>query len=175
MSATSIYIALKPPPALAAVLAIPGGHTPETIHLTLAYLGHTEDYTPAELKLLQAAIASFAANQSALAGSITKSGSFAPSIDSRGRGVLYRAVEIDGLAQMRAGLVAHLALSGFVPASDLSFVPHLTLAYFAPGFLFPLPSPPLPWVASTLTLFVGAKEIALPLQEPPSLDSPKLL
>ena len=172
---SSVYVALVPPAGRSLALALKGGREPNQIHLTLAYLGLATDFTPERLDALRICLSRFVSTQSPLDGFVTTPGRFTAGVATKGRSVLWRAVEIEGLDEMRASLVAHLASSGFPLATTLPFVPHLTLAYTTPDAPLPDAPPPLPWSPTHLTLFAGTVQTAFPFQKPPLLSTPSEL
>lgn len=92
------------------------------IHLTLAYLGHTDGV---DRDRLHAAVRAFAAQHDDLHGTLSGLGTFLNG-DSH---VLWAAVDIPGLAAVRTSLVDALTVAGLPVANDHDFTPHITLSY----------------------------------------------
>lgn len=127
----SIMVALYPPPAVAASLALAGGENPDELHVTLAYLGKIPDQ-PVDKATIEAAVAEVAAAEtSPMEGSYNGLGRFVA--DDRGEGwPLVALVDVPGLSRFREDLVDALDEAGAEVADNHGFTPHTTLAYVAP-------------------------------------------
>jgi len=106
-----------------------------------------------------------------LAGRIASPGRFTRSTSPRGHDVLWRGVEIDGLDALRERLLQAIAPLGFAAVNGLPFVPHLTLAYLAPGTQFEFSPPALPWSPAALTLVSGRRSPSFPFSPPPPVET----
>ncbi len=128
-----VMIALYPHPEVARKLALPGGEASEDLHLTLCYLGKAEDFEPTALLNLPGKIGEVAERSAALEGSISGWGCFSPSERTEGQEVLWAAVDVPGLTELRDDLAKVCAEMGAPPVDAHSYQPHITLAYREPG------------------------------------------
>lgn len=127
-----IMLAFYPPDDIAQRIAIDGGDDPEELHLTLAYLGHVEDWPAEQLSQLPGLVSVYAANSMPMAGQISGMGRFAASPQSGSQDVLYQSVDLPDLPRWRQGLIDWLEDAGFSRPSEHGYVPHITLRYLPP-------------------------------------------
>lgn len=114
---TSTMIALKPRPAEAAALADPGGDPPEILHVTLAYLGDSDQ----PLSEIADALKPVAATHGPLSGVVGGVGMFHPA------GVGIALPDARGLTEVRQGVVEALTDNGIDYSRDHGFTPHITI------------------------------------------------
>lgn len=151
-------IAFRLPAALAADLALEGGEPPESLHLTLAYLGRTSVLDADALERAAGVVQSFALRSRPLEALVGGLGRFTASRTTDGLDVLVALVDAPGLGAMRAELVAELDRAR-VPVSKVhDFMPHVTLAYIPSRAALPIQSiATRSWVVGALDWYVGGK------------------
>jgi 2'-5' RNA ligase len=123
-----IMVALYPPPEMADKLAggQPGDLSPGDMHVTLAYLGTTDDVTPEQLNAAREAIASVANTQTPFSAQVQGVGTFhAPESDDPH----WYSVDAPGLAALRTQVVQALESVGVQPRTEHDFTPHMTVRY----------------------------------------------
>lgn len=113
----SAMIALKPTPEQAAALAMDGGENPADLHVTLAYLGETDD----DLAPLVDALAPVAGSHAPLQGTVGGVGVF-----SQGIGIVLP--DVPGLVELRQAAVEALAKHGVDYGRDHGYTAHVTAA-----------------------------------------------
>ena len=125
--ARSAAVVLPLPPngreALANVAQLPI----DQLHVTLAYF---ERLTDEQLAALRSVVAAWATWVRPIAAQIDGHGRFA---GENGVDPVFAAVDSPELANARTSLVALLAAVNLEPSTKHPFVPHVTLAYVAPG------------------------------------------
>jgi ribosomal protein S18 acetylase RimI-like enzyme len=117
VASTSTMIALKPRPVEAAALADPDGDPPEILHVTLAYLGETDQ----PLQEIADALKPVAASYAPLSGVVGGYGTF----DPPGVGILLP--DVRGLVETRTAVAEALLDAGINFSRDHGFLPHLTV------------------------------------------------
>jgi 2'-5' RNA ligase/GNAT superfamily N-acetyltransferase len=152
-NSTGVMVALVPPREIAEQLAMKDGQPVDDLHVTLAYLGKTSDYTPEQLKLLPQIVSSWALRQKPVDIRIGGTGKFNSS--HKGQHVLYAAVDIPGGAQMHADLARYLQGHGYELPSEHGWTPHLTLAYVDRHFRFMPHLDEHRWTADQVVTEVG--------------------
>ena len=153
-------IALYPPPAVAAQLALPGGEPAAELHVTLAYLGRLSaigDLNKATAALQKVWLGA------KLTGQLGGIGMFPPSESSEGRAVAWVPVDVPGLAELRQAIVQELDGVGLAPKANHGWTPHLTLAYLEPGAAPPAPVPAAPVTFNEIWLVCGEQRQRFPL------------
>lgn len=125
---SGIMVALAPPKHVVDTLTQEGGEPRHDLHVTLAYLGKTGEYSPQQLKDLPDHVASWAQKHDGPNMLISGSGTFLrPDEDSPH--VLHALVNAPRLHRIQAHLVDQLRAKGYNPREDHGFVPHITLGY----------------------------------------------
>lgn len=165
---TGVMVALMVDEGTSADMAITGDPraTPgDALHVTLAYLGSTEDYEDeAETisKILEA-IREVADRNDRIAGEISGVGRFStPDGDA-----FYLSYDSPQLPALRQELMEALEGVGLEPAMDHGFSPHITLTFLEPGAEAPLPRvEPKPMTFNDITLVFGSAHIRTPLGQP---------
>lgn len=122
VSSSSTMIALRPREKQAAWAARDDALEPETLHVTLAYLGETEG----DLEPVRAALARVAASHAPLEGEVGGVGSFKDMGDGHPEILL---PDVPGLVELRVAVTEALHRSGITYARDHGFTPHLTVDY----------------------------------------------
>lgn len=129
-SGTGIMAALAPPKYVTDHLVLGDEHAePEhDLHVTLAYLGKTGDYSLRQLADLPEVLDAWAEGQRPMRLAVQGSGTFlAPSEDAPH--VLHALVNAPNLHRMQAQLVDHLKHYGYRPSEKHGYIPHITLGY----------------------------------------------
>lgn len=125
-----IMVAFMLSPDVAAQLAVPGGEPAEDLHVTLAYLGDADEWTPAQQQGMQRIVSAFARSHPALSGRLSGVGRFnAPEGEPE---PVYASVDVPDLPAFRQALVKVLADGGYIANKEHGFTPHCTLAYLEP-------------------------------------------
>jgi len=169
---TGMMLALMLDDATAQRLAIVGGEPASELHITLAYLGDMDDpetdgrYQPDTMREPMVRIVSaIASTASPLAGRVAGIGRFAPA-ETDTTPVL-ALVDVPGLAEFRAELVAALDQAGYFIADNHGYTPHITLAYIDQHAALPLKAmPPLELQFDTVWLCIGDERIPFKLGTP---------
>lgn len=156
---TGVMVAFFVPREVAQQIAVPGGEKPEEHHITLAYLGKKDDYTPAQLRSLRKEVANFAADEQIPHPATLTGVKRFPTNAEEGTYPVYAAVDAPKLEQWRERLMKRLEAAGFAPSRQFAdYVPHITLAYVPDGE--PLPADDVPHASfplDTVTLAVGGE------------------
>lgn len=152
-----VMLALYPPAAVAAVLAIPSGMPAAALHLTLAYLGDAASYSAEQLAQLARVARGVALVRAPVTGTISGHTLF-----TTGDGAampLVALVDSADLPGLRQQLVMAMAINGFVVPADHGFTPHITLDYQREDHpISPPNAPPAdPIRFDRLTLVIGDK------------------
>ncbi len=128
-----VMLALVPPPEFVRVLADPQGEPAEEHHVTLFFLGTTEDVGGEEgRRRLEAAVLDFCAHSGyrGLTGRFGGYGVFPPSPGSDKKHVLFALWNVPGLAEFRTWLGRYLESHGVLrQQEEYGFVPHETIRY----------------------------------------------
>ncbi len=137
-------------------LAIPDGEPAEDLHITLAFLGDSSDFT-GDIEQLKRCIAAIASEMKPLQGKVSGVGRFSPSDSSDDTSPVIALVDVQGLHRLRDALVMHLEALGIQPANDFAYTPHITLAYIDPDAPMPIIDiqPPVYLALDTICLAVG--------------------
>jgi hypothetical protein len=127
-SGASTMVAVKPRADEAAALATPGGDPAEVLHVTLAYLGETEE---ADVQAVADALRAVAATHAPLAGEVGGLARFAENDEGAAPAVLLP--DVPGLVELRVAVTEALVAAGVGFSRDHGFTPHLTITYFDPA------------------------------------------
>lgn len=147
----------------AQALAVPDGEPVSDLHVTLAYLGDTSDYT-GDIEALKSLVGSVAATSQPLLGKVSGLGRFTPSESSDGMAPIYASVDVQGLQQFREALVQQLASIGCETANNFAYTPHITLMYIDDDAPVPIKNiPTVPLDLNTLWLAIGDERYAYPM------------
>lgn len=123
---TGVMVAFYPDEDLAAALVQDEGEALEDLHMTLAYLGDSEEEV-IDYPALQRAVAKWARRMTPISGVISGVGTFTAGTDP----VTYASVDIPQLPEAREMLVKILESEGLHVKSNHGYTPHITLAYEA--------------------------------------------
>lgn len=158
---TSSIVALWPDPADAAALAVPGGERADDLHLTLVHLG---DLTDEQAATARSVVGRLAAGQPPLTARVAGLGRFLPTADSDGLECLHALIDAPALGAFREALAEALAAAGLPVSQEHGFLPHITLAYLAPGAPAPdAPGAARPLAFDAVTVAVGHERSAFAL------------
>jgi 2'-5' RNA ligase len=127
-----VMVALYPSPEVASRLAVKGGIPEKEIHLTVAYLGKTDDVP--DQKGITEAVKACASSCRSLKGTVGGIGKF----NGGEKDVLYVPADVPGLFEMRGDLMSRLKEIGVECSKLHDFTPHVTLTYFGKGEKMPL-------------------------------------
>ncbi len=120
VQSNSTMVCVKPRPDEAAALADPDGSPPETLHVTLAYLGELDG----DLRAVVDALSAVAASHAPLAGVVGGYGQFGMPDGSR-VGILLP--DVPGLVELRVAVTEELQEHGIDYSRDHGFEAHLTV------------------------------------------------
>jgi HK97 family phage portal protein len=148
-------------------LALPGGEPVSELHITLAYLGDTEEKPEDDLLRphtspfkIRNTIATVVAEAKPLSGVVGGVGRFQPA-ETETTPVI-ALVDVPGLAEFRTALVQAIEAAGYFIAEDHGYTPHITLAYIDASAPMPVESvPTLPLTLDTVVLCVGGEQTPL--------------
>jgi 2'-5' RNA ligase len=116
-------------------LALDEGESAKQLHVTLAYLGETSEYSEQLVGNLHEIVASWAEGQSKFTATVQGVGTFLPA-EEDGQHVLWASIGAPGLHRVHTSLVDYLKGHGYDPRENHGFVAHLTLAYSPYHFRF---------------------------------------
>jgi 2'-5' RNA ligase len=129
----SLWVGFWLPSDVANEIAIPGGELPGDLHLTLAYLGKSDELPGDATERLRIAVQAFALTVQPIELRLCGVSRFSAEHGSDGKDVIYAVVDCGGLQDFRWRLCMALYEAGLSPRSDHAFTPHVTLAYVEPG------------------------------------------
>lgn len=123
---TGVMVALFTPE----LAGLPGVTEPQDdLHITLAYLGNTDDIQLARRKdRLIACLTAWASSEPPLIGVVNGLGRFF-NAESDGTNAVYAAPDVASLPDARQRLIRCLGRAGIFAADNHGFTPHITLAY----------------------------------------------
>lgn len=164
-------VAFMVKPEIAAKLALPGGENAEDLHMTLAFMGNTDDDPPDgyvspvnTLDNLRLVLSSFAKHQEVLNGATGGIGRFSPSPSSDEASPVIALVNVPGLQEFRRNLVETLETVGYFIHKEFDYLPHMTLAYLDPDAPMPADDlPALPLIFDELCLAIGDDRYVFPI------------
>lgn len=123
MTALSTMVAVKPRPDEAEALADPDGDPPETLHVTLAYLGEYDG----DLQQIADALRLVAASHAPLEGTVAGYGTFAGAEGAPWPAILLP--DVPGLVELRVAVTQALVASEIDYSRAHGFAAHVTLKY----------------------------------------------
>ena len=127
---TGIMVALHVDPDTAKALALTGGEPPEQLHVTLAYLGKTDDPPNASESEVLDALRQLAKRHAPVTGEVGGHGRFS----NKGEGVpLILLPDLPTLPALRDDLISTLDDVGAPANQKHGYTPHITLQYLQPG------------------------------------------
>lgn len=122
---SSIMIHLVPPLKVARKLAQPGGESVNELHVTLAYLGKTSEYSRSQLTQLPKLVEAWGKTAPRLKASISGAGTF---ITPDGH-VTYAGIDIPHAGKWRESLVDMLESHGYKVHHNHGWTPHCSLVW----------------------------------------------
>lgn len=154
-------------PSEAQRLVIPGGESMMDLHMTLAFLGNSDDVMQVtgdkDFKYLRSVLAEYASERMEMPATVSGIGRFT-SVPQGAQTPVYASVDCPELPFFRQSLVSRLMMGGYTPDMTHGFTPHVTLAYIPADAPMPLETvQPVDLRFDTLTLAVGGKRYAFPL------------
>lgn len=153
-------------PDSAALLATPGGQSAESLHITLCILDiDGEQLSDLQTARLLTAVDDLAAWTVPLEGVISGMGRFYAGEGSDRQDAVFAIPSVPELNDLRADLVRRL-YERDLECSDLhAWIPHITLAYVAPGAESPVAAvPTIPLRLDALTVAIGDRQTVIPLR-----------
>lgn len=166
-----IMVALMIPESLGQTLAVPDGQPSTELHVTLAFLGTTQEINDDSdylLRLLQA-VRDVAEQHGPLSGVLSGTGRF---IGGDGaKDVYYVSADIPGLEDVRYELMEALGTAEIEPNKEHGFTPHVTLAYISPDAELPpgrFTKRPVEFEA--ISVVYGTNTIPVPLGGDPNAE-----
>lgn len=123
-NSTGVMVALRPPDVVCEALAQEGGESVEEMHITLCYLGNTDEIDRDDA---EAATLAFAEQAGILSGRLAGFGQFLNGGEEPA--VLIALWDVPGLDRFRLALKDSLAGVGVKRAENHGFTPHTTIAY----------------------------------------------
>jgi 2'-5' RNA ligase len=165
-----IMVAIYPPSNVAHVLAgDQEGDEPESeLHVTLAYLGTVDEFTPEQLAKASDALTKLSMRTQAINAHVQGVGTF---IAPDGNDPHWYSVDAVGLAQLRTDIVLALEAVDVEPRVDHDFTPHMTIRYG--GESLPEKIPPggeVEWLVSSFCFVVGTDVQEIPLSTSENSD-----
>jgi 2'-5' RNA ligase len=134
-----------------------GGEDPEDLHMTLVFLGTTEEHDEESLARARATVRAWARATSPMAATIQGPGRF--TTPSGQKDVVYANVDAPSLPDARADLVRRLRSARVSFKENHGFTPHITLAYIEQNQpTRPLRIAPVQSMFSKVVLAVGGKQ-----------------
>jgi 2'-5' RNA ligase len=127
-----VMIAWVLPNALAERLALPGGESPSSLHMTLCYLGKLSEIGDEALDKARMVCRFIALRLSPPGGRISGVGRFALD-DDDSKECFYLSVDMPALPEFRAELVRVLGVAGVDYRKDHGFTPHVSIKYLERG------------------------------------------
>lgn len=161
----SLWIGYPMPPEVAAGLAMPGGQSADSLHLTLAYLGKLSMLPADAPDRARAAVEALSFAAQPIEIHLNGVARFEASDSSDGLDVLYATVTSDELCYLRERLCNALYQVGLSPLTHHEYVPHVTLAYVDPAAdPVTVTLPNLELSLDTIAVTAGGETAAYPLR-----------
>ncbi|PIG96914.1 2'-5' RNA ligase family protein [Deinococcus sp. UR1] len=161
-----IIIALAVPADAARRAAVPDGLPADEMHVTLAYLGTTDQQTDAvPLLNLAHALSDLADHTPPVTAHFGGPGKFLGV--AGGKDAAYLSVDAPQLPQLREATVRAAQQAGMTVDTTHGFTPHVTLTYQEPGTPHPREQKiDDPFAFPTLGLWIGGSRVSFPLRAP---------
>lgn len=162
---TGAMVALYPTAEQAQQLALDGGEDPESLHVTLAYLGKAADLTPQQKAAAASVCSAMASLHAPLEGTYAGVARFSASESSDGLDPVVALPDVQGLVALRNLLCEHLQAAGIPLPSEHGYQPHTTLTYVGQEDPMPLDRLPetVPATFSHVCLVMGGTRSDFPL------------
>lgn len=163
---TSCMVGLWLSPDTAAALTASAAVPPESLHITLCMMEmDLTAMSDVQRARMLTTVDDIAAWTAPLSGEITGMGRFYASESSDGMDVVWALPSIEGLAALRDRIVERLEECGLECSDEHEFMPHITLAYVAPGSASPIEAVPmLPLAFDRITVAMGEQQTEIPLR-----------
>jgi 2'-5' RNA ligase len=158
-----MMIAVVPPASLVEDLVLEEGESAEQLHITLAYLGQTSEYSEDMVNQLPELIEAWAEGQATIEATAQGAGTFVKS-EEDGTHVLLCLIDAPGITRMHVGIIDYLKGHGFDPRENHSFTPHLTLAYGKHHFRFMPKVERQTWKVHEVWVCIGGRWESFPLR-----------
>lgn len=149
-----VMVAFFLDPEMAQQFAVDGGEPPESLHMTLAYLGD-QDEAGVSADELARVVGEWAAQTPPISGEISGHGVFT----NGDKPVTHMSVDCPDLPAARQSLIEHLQANGLHPRMDHGFDPHITLAYDNK----PVEVPATPVTFNKVTVSHGENDMDMPM------------
>lgn len=141
-------------------------------HVTLVYLASDAAQLAAHKNALVACVASCAAQQGAITGTVNGYGRF-QAVEGDEQTALYANIDCPELPAFRQKLYDAACRAGCEPIDNHGFSPHATLAYLPADTATPdLEIPPIPLTFRSIALVWGGETLTFPLTMPAPLEEP---
>lgn len=162
-SGTGVMVAIAPPKKVVDHLTIGEEHAEPAhdLHVTMSYLGKTDEYKPGQLRDLPEVVSSWAEGHRPLDMSVQGAGTFLAH-DEDSPHVLHALVNAPRLHRLQAHLTDHLKHYGYNPREDFGYIPHITLGYVRHPVRFLPKVEPMKWQAREVWSAIGGKRQAHP-------------
>jgi len=161
---TTLMVGFWLDPMTAEQLAVKGGVPSDQLHLTLSICGDMADLGDLTVARAIVAIENQLRYQAPLTGRVSGWGRFLATKSSDGQDVIWAAVDMPGLADLRRDVARQLSMAGASPKSNHDFTPHIALAYVAPGAKSSANlSAEIPLRFDRVTIAMGPRRVDLPL------------
>ena len=131
---TGVMIAYMLPSDIAKKLAIEGGEAENELHVTLLYLGKSENIEDGKLDTLKRKLESFCKRYAPLQGTIGGQGRFPATESSDNKDVLISLVDVPRLEALREEIIKLVKDVGIEPVLNHGYTPHVTIAYVATDY-----------------------------------------
>lgn len=156
-------VALWLDPETASKLAIKGGESADSLHITIAYCGDAEEMGGVLQARAITAVADAVCYWSQPSGTISGYGRFNASESSDGKDVFYATPDIPQLAYLRERIVSCLSDQGVAVAQNHGYTPHITLSYLDSDAENPVDKiDDLDLKFSSTTIMIGDQRIDIP-------------
>lgn len=163
---TSAMVGFWLSPDAAAALAVPGGQTADSLHITLCMLDiEGEQISDLQVARLLTVVDDLAAWTAPLEGVISGMGRFYAGDSTDAQDAVFAIPSVPDLDELRADLCRRLEERDLACKDDHGFVPHITLVYVAPGAESPVAAvPTIPLRLDALTVAIGDRQTVIPLR-----------
>lgn len=156
-------VALWLDPETAAKLALPGGESADSLHITLCYCGDAAEMGELGQARAIAAIDNAIRYWNPLEGTVAGYGRFIATESSDNLDVFYATPDVPNLSEIRQRIADCLIECGVPYSSAHGYSPHITLAYVDSSAKNPVDQlDPLPLKFGGVTVMVGARRIDVP-------------
>lgn len=163
----SCIVALWLSPDQAIALAAAGGEPPDSLHITLLCIEDAADLSDIQIAHLLSTCDNIAAFTPPLAGEVTGMGRFYANDNNDGQDVIFAIPSLPEVVDLRERLEDELGWSraDVEISDDFGFLPHITLAYVAPGASSPVDAvATIPLRFDALTVCIGDRQTVIPLR-----------